>query len=177
MIANPPNICPVLPKEYEASFLAGLIAGYTTKTGKIGIAGGFPNKLMIRLLNTYEYGARIGSPRVEVIRAYANSWSDVTLGKQMAGSMIDKGADVLFFYANQVGLGAIQSCKKWIATKYMAGELEPIVNELGMSEGVISMSFTDEVSPEVREIVEQAADLIAEGKLLKFVSQFPEALE
>jgi len=39
------------------------------------------------------------------------------------------------------------------------------------------MSFTDEVSPEVREIVEQAADLIAEGKLLKFVSQFPEALE
>ena len=210
MIANPPNVCPVLPKEYEASFLAGLIAGYTTKTGKIGIAGGFPNKLMIRLLNTYEYGARIGSPRVEVIRAYANSWSDVTLGKQMAGSMIDKGADVLFFYANQVGLGAIQSCKekdakfigfasdqnsvapgtvvasawfgtediyKWIATKYMAGELEPIVNELGMSEGVISMSFTDEVSPEVREIVEQAADLIAEGKLLKFVSQFPEALE
>jgi len=191
MIANPPNICPVLPKEYEASFLAGLIAGYTTKTGKIGIAGGFPNKLMIRLLNTYEYGARIGSPRVEVIRAYANSWSDVTLGKQMASSMIDKGADVLFFYANQVGLGAIQSCKekdakfigfasdqyKWIATKYMAGELEPIVNELGMSEGVISMSFTDEVSPEVREIVEQAADLIAEGKLLKFVSQFPEALE
>lgn len=210
MIANPPNICPVLPKEYEASFLAGLIAGYTTKTGKIGIAGGFPNKLMIRLLNTYEYGARIGSPRVEVIRAYANSWSDVILGKQIAGSMIDKGADVLFFYANQVGLGAIQASKekgakfvgfasdqnniapgtvvasawfgtediyKWIVTKYMAGELEPIVNELGMSEGVISISFTDEVSPEVREIVEQAADLIAEGKLLKFVSQFPEALE
>jgi len=210
MIANPPNICPVLPKEYEASFLAGLIAGYTTKTGKIGIAGGFPNKLMIRLLNTYEYGARIGSPRVEVIRAYANSWSDVTLGKQMAGSMIDKGADVLFFYANQVGLGAIQSCKekgakfigfasdqnsiapgtvvasawfgtediyKWIATNYMSGNLKPVVNELGMSEGVISMSFTDEVSPELREIVKQAEDLIVEGKLLKFISQFPEPLE
>ena len=210
MIANPPNICPVLPKEYEASFLTGLVAGYTTKSGKIGIAGGFPNKLMIRLLNTYEYGARIGSPKVEVIRAYANSWSDVALGKQMASSMIDKGADVLFFYANQVGLGAIQSCKekgakflgfasdqnaiapgtvvasawfgtediyKWIATKYMEGELKPIVNELGMKEGVISMSFTDEVSPEVREIVEQATELIIEGKLLKFLSQFPESLD
>lgn len=109
--AAAPNVKPILPKEYEASYLAGIIAGYTTKTGKIGIVGGFPNKLMIRLLNTYEYGARIGSPNVEALRAYSNSWSDVTLGKQMASSMIDRGADVLFFYANQVGLGAIQAAK------------------------------------------------------------------
>lgn len=54
MVAAEPNLAPVLPKEYEASFLAGLIAGRTTKSGKIGIVGGFPNKLMIRLLNTYE---------------------------------------------------------------------------------------------------------------------------
>jgi basic membrane protein A and related proteins len=210
MIANPPNVCPVLPKEYEASFLAGIVAGYTTETGKIGIAGGFPNKLMIMLLNTFEYGARIGSPRVEVIRSYANSWDDVTLGKQMAGSMIDNKADVLFFYANQVGLGAIQACKekgakfigfasdqnsvapgtviasawfgtedmyKWIVTNYMSGNLEPIVNELGVSEGVISISFSDEVSPEVQEIVKRAEDLIAEGDLLQFVSHFPESLD
>jgi basic membrane protein A len=101
-----------LPKEYEGSFLAGIIAGKTTKSGKIGLVGGFPNKLMIRLLNTYEYGARVGTPEVKAMRAYANSWSDVALGKQMATSMIEKGADVLFFYANQVGLGAIQAAKE-----------------------------------------------------------------
>lgn len=112
MVSNSANVRPVLPKEYEASYLAGIIAGFTTKSGKIGMVGGFPNKLMIRLMNTYEYGVRIGAPEVSANRAYANSWSDVALGKQMANSMIDKGADVLFFYANQVGLGAIQSAKE-----------------------------------------------------------------
>lgn len=112
MNAAEPNVMPVLPKEYEASFLAGIVAGHVTKSGKIGIAGGFPNKLMIRLLNTYEWAARIGRPDLQVTRAYANSWSDVALGKQMASSMVDGGADVLFFYANQVGLGAIQAAKE-----------------------------------------------------------------
>ncbi|MDN5318620.1 MAG: basic rane protein [Thermovirga sp.] len=112
VVAKEPNVCPILPKEYEGSFLAGIIAGKTTKSGKIGLVGGFPNKLMIRLLNTYEYGARVGTPEVKAMRAYANSWSDVALGKQMATSMIEKGADVLFFYANQVGLGAIQAAKE-----------------------------------------------------------------
>lgn len=209
-IAAPPNLCPVLPKEYEGSYLAGIIAGFTTKTGKIGIAGGFPNKLMIRLLNTYEYGARIGNPTLQAIRSYANSWSNVALGKQMASSMIDKGADVLFFYANQVGLGAIQACKekgakfigfasdqnsvapgtvvasvymnfgtmyKWVVNKFMAGELKPVVNEVGIAQGLYEVSYSDQVPQDVRDLVTQASEAIANGTLLKFISQFPEPLE
>ena len=209
-IAAPPNLCPVLPKEYEGSYLAGIIAGFTTKTGKIGIAGGFPNKLMIRLLNTYEYGARIGNPTVQAIRSYANSWSNVALGKQMASSMIDKGADVLFFYANQVGLGAIQACKekgakfigfasdqnsvapgtvvasvymnfgkmyKWVVGKFMAGQLKPMVNEVGIAQGIYEVSYSDQVPQQVRDYVSQAEEAIANGTLLKFISQFPEPLK
>lgn len=112
MAAAAPNVCPVMPKEYEASYLAGLIGGQMSKSGRIGLVGGFPNKLMIRLLNTYEWAARTANPLMQVNRSYANSWSDLALGKQIASSMIDGGADVLFFYANQVGLGAIQAAKE-----------------------------------------------------------------
>lgn len=210
MIAAEPNLCPVLPKEYEASFLAGIIAGKTTKSNKIGLVGGFPNKLMIRLLNTYEFGARVGSPEVKALRAYANSWSDVALGKQMASSMIDQGADVLFFYANQVGLGAIQAAKEkgakfigfasdqnsvapgtviasvffdfktmyvWLVDKYLKGDLKPVVNEAGIKEGIVQVSYTDAVSSEVRGLVSQAEQSIKENHLLLFLSQFPEPLE
>ncbi len=210
MIAAEPNLCPVLPKEYEASFLAGIIAGKTTKSNKIGLVGGFPNKLMIRLLNTYEFGARVGSPEVKALRAYANSWSDVALGKQMASSMIDQGADVLFFYANQVGLGAIQAAKEkgakfigfasdqnsvapgtviasvffdfktmyvWLVDKYLKGDLKPVVNEAGIKEGIVQVSYTDAVSSEVRSLVSQAEQSIKENQLLRFLSQFPEPLE
>ncbi|MGC9372265.1 MAG: BMP family protein [Thermovirgaceae bacterium] len=210
MIAQKPNVKPILPKEYEASFLAGIIAGKTTETGKIGLVGGFPNKLMIRLLNTFEFGARVGTPEVKAARAYANSWDDVALGKQMAGSMIDDGADVLFFYANQVGLGAIQAAKEkgarfvgfasnqndvapgtvvasvffnfksmyvWAVGKYLDGELEPVVNEAGIAEGIVEVAYTDEVGPETRAIVSEAEKAITEGRLLKFLSQFPEPLD
>jgi basic membrane protein A len=117
MIAKTDNAAPIFPKEYEASFLAGIIAAYITETGKIATVGGFPNKAMVDLLDVYEatakrYAKEKRGMDVEAVRAYANSWSDLALGKQMAETMIDKGADVLFFYANQVGLGAIQAAKE-----------------------------------------------------------------
>ncbi len=117
MIAKTDNAMPIFPKEYEASFLAGIIAAHLTESGKIATVGGFPNKAMVDLLDVYEatakkYAKDKRGMAVEAVRAYANSWSDVALGKQMAETMIDNGADVLFFYANQVGLGAIQAAKE-----------------------------------------------------------------
>ncbi len=117
MMAEAKNTAPIFPKEYEASYLAGIIAGYLTEKGKIATVGGFPNKAMVDLLDVYEatakkYAKEKRGMNVEAVRAYANSWSDLALGKQMAETMIDNGADVLFFYANQVGLGAIQAAKE-----------------------------------------------------------------
>lgn len=207
MAAAEPNVMPILPKEYEASFLAGIIAGHVTKSGKIGIAGGFPNKLMIRLLNTYEWAARIGRSDLKVARAYANSWSDVALGKQMASSMIDGGADVLFFYANQVGLGAIQAAKEkgvkyigfasdqnnaapgtvvasvyfdfasmytWAVKKYLDGTLKPVVNEAGIAEGIVKVSYGGDIAPAVREVVTAAEEAVKKGDVLFFLSGYPE---
>jgi basic membrane protein A len=112
VIAQEPNLKPVMPKEYEASFLAGIIAGHVTENKKLGLVGGFPNRQMIKLLNTYVWGAKTVDMDIESTRAYANSWSNVSLGNQMANSMIDDNADVLFFYANEVGLGAIQAAEE-----------------------------------------------------------------
>ena len=116
MVSSGPNVAPIFPKEYEASYIAGVMAAYVTESGKIATVGGFPNKAMVDLLDVYEATAAVYAKEkgidVSAVRAYANSWSDVALGKQMAETMIDNGADVLFFYANQVGLGAIQAAKE-----------------------------------------------------------------
>ena len=117
MVSNAANVAPIFPKEYEASYLAGVIASFVTENGKIATVGGFPNKAMVDLLDVYEavtaqYAEKNRGLKVEATRAYSNSWDDVALGKQMAETMIDNGADLLFFYANQVGLGAIQAAKE-----------------------------------------------------------------
>ncbi|NCD05130.1 MAG: BMP family ABC transporter substrate-binding protein [Spirochaetia bacterium] len=111
------NVSPIFPKEYEASYIAALIAGEVTKNGKFATIGGFPNEAMEKLLDVYEYvsvelAQERGISNSSATRSYANSWSDIALGKQMAETMIDNGADTLFVYANQVGLGAIQAAKE-----------------------------------------------------------------
>lgn len=106
------NLCPLFPKEYEASYLAAVIAGYLTENGNFGMIGGDPNQAMQNLMAVYGKTAvsiaeERGISDASYNLAYSNSWDDVALGKQMSESMIDDGADVMFVYANQLGLGVI----------------------------------------------------------------------
>jgi len=117
MVSSGANVAPIFPKEYEASYVAAMIAGEITKNGKFATIGGFPNAAMGKLLDVYEKvsvdtATRRGITGSKAVRAYANSWEDVSLGKQLASTMIDNGADVMFVYANQVGLGSIQAAKE-----------------------------------------------------------------
>ena len=120
MTSNAANVSPIFPKEYEASYLAAIIAGEVSTKGQFGTIGGFPNDAMEKLLDVYEKvavdGAKARGLDAKATRAYANSWDNVGLGKQMAETMIGNGADTLFVYANQVGLGSIQAAKEKGAT-------------------------------------------------------------
>ncbi|NLB83881.1 MAG: BMP family ABC transporter substrate-binding protein [Synergistaceae bacterium] len=205
--AAKPNLSPVLLKEYEASFLAGIIAGGVTKTGKIGIAGAFPDSLMVRLLNTYVWAARISRPDLKVARGYTNSWTDAALGSQMAASMVDTGADVLFFYANKAALGAIQEARerrvqfigfaadqnalapgtvaasvyfdfekiyRWIIGKFLEGSFKPVVNELGVAEGIVKVAYGDAISSEIQQTVTAAEEALKKRDMLFFLSHYPD---
>lgn len=110
--ADAANLCPLFPKEYEASYLAAIIAGHITESGKFGMIGGDPNQAMKDLMAVYgKTAVKIAQDRgiadASYNLAYANSWSDIALGKQMSENMIDEGADVMFVYANELGLGVI----------------------------------------------------------------------
>jgi basic membrane protein A len=113
-VSTGPNVAPIFPREYEGSYVAALIAGEITENGQFATIGGFPNEAMENLLSVYEKVAvdiakKRGITDAAAVRAYANSWSDIALGKQMTEQMIDNGADVIFIYANEVGLGGIQA--------------------------------------------------------------------
>ena len=115
--ADHDNVAPIFPREYEASYLAGVIAGNISENGQFATIGGFPNKPMEDLLDVYEKTAvaiatERGISGAIANRAYANSWDDIALGKQMAEQMLDNGADTLFVYANQVGLGVIEGASE-----------------------------------------------------------------
>ncbi|HBF38358.1 MAG TPA: BMP family ABC transporter substrate-binding protein [Firmicutes bacterium] len=108
-----PNLTGVTIREWESGYLAGVMAGLSTKTGIIGEMGGFPNPIMVETLNAVETGAKSVNPNFKkAIISYANSWSDVSKGKEIGQSMLENGADVLFAYANQAGLGTLMAAKE-----------------------------------------------------------------
>ena len=86
----------------EPAYLTGMIAGGMSKTGKIGMVGGFPIPEVNRLMNAFMAGAREVNPKAQFMVTFINSWFDPPKAKEAAFAMIDKGADVM--YAERFGV-------------------------------------------------------------------------
>ena len=97
----------------EPAYLSGLIAGGMSKSGKIGMVGGFPIPEVNRLKNAFMAGARESNPKVEFSVSFINSWFDPPKAKEAAFAMIDKGADVM--YAERFGVSDAAKERKVLA--------------------------------------------------------------
>ena len=86
----------------EPAYLTGMIAGGMTKTGKIGLVGGYPIPEVNRLMNAFIAGARETRPDATFTVSFIGSWFDPPKAKEAAFAMIDQGADVL--YAERFGV-------------------------------------------------------------------------
>lgn len=90
-----PNVQELFFFENESSYLAGVAAGLTTKTNKIGFIGGDDVDVINRYLVGYYEGAHASNPNVKVCWTYAKSFEDPAKGKELALSLINDGVDVL----------------------------------------------------------------------------------
>lgn len=111
------NIALINIKEYEASYLASVIAGNIEENGNIGMIAGYPNSAMKQLLDVYEKNMKELLQKRGIVyessyRAYTNSWADENLGRKIANQMIESGVDMLFVYTNEAGLGCIQAAQE-----------------------------------------------------------------
>ena len=61
-VVDKPNVRSILFKEHEGSFLVGLLAAKTSKTGKIGFVGGMDIPLIRKFACGYVAGAKYANP-------------------------------------------------------------------------------------------------------------------
>jgi basic membrane protein A and related proteins len=97
----------------EPAYLSGLIAGAVSKSGKIGMVGGFPIPEVNRLMNAFMAGAKESNPKASFTVTFINSWFDPPKAKEAAFAMIDKGADVM--YAERFGVSDAAKERKVLA--------------------------------------------------------------
>jgi len=111
-----PNVASLVFKEHEGSYLVGMIAAATSKSGVLGFVGGMDIPLIHRFETGYEEGARAVNPRVAVIQNYVgvteDAWNNPGKGKELAMAQIGKGADVIFAAAGNSGLGAFDAAEQ-----------------------------------------------------------------
>lgn len=86
----------------DASYLSGIIAGAMTKTGSIGMVGGFPIPEVNRLMNAFMAGVKETRPDATFQVSFIGSWFDPPKAKETAFAMIEGGVDLL--YAERFGV-------------------------------------------------------------------------
>jgi len=86
----------------DASYLSGIIAGAMTKSGNIGMVGGFPIPEVNRLMHAFMAGAREMNSNIAFQVSFIGSWFDPPKAKETAFAMIENGADIL--YAERFGV-------------------------------------------------------------------------
>ncbi len=80
---------------YQARYLAGMVAGLTTKTDRIGMIGSHPIPEIVRHINAFTLGAKQVNPRAQVQVLWVNSWFDPAKEGAAANTLMDNGADIV----------------------------------------------------------------------------------
>jgi basic membrane protein A len=79
----------------EAVYISGIVAGHSTKSGKLGFIAAKPIPQVLRNINAFALGARSVNPTATVQVIFTGDWSMPVKEAEAATSMIDQGVDVL----------------------------------------------------------------------------------
>ncbi len=106
----PKNYQGLIFNEAQAGYLAGIVAGTITKSGKIGAVGGRSDvPPVVNYIKGYENGAKSVKSNVQVVVNYTEDFNAPDKGEASAKTMIGQGVDVVFQVAGLTGAGALRA--------------------------------------------------------------------
>ena len=174
-VSELPNVASLVFKEHEGSYLVGMLAAMTSKTGTIGFLGGMDIGLIHRFGKGYEQGARSVNPDIRILENYVGvtdaAWNNPGRGKELALAQIAKGADVIFTAAGNSGLGAFDAVEEkgrdasGRATHFVIGV---DANQNMLKPGFVLTSMVKRVDNAVYQIVQEVREKRFKGGLHVF---------
>ena len=87
----------------EPRYLAGMIAGLTTETNKLGYVAAYPYTEVNIGINAYFLGAKSVNPDVTMQVVYVNSWNDPANEKAAAEALLQQGCDIIEQHGDSTG--------------------------------------------------------------------------
>ncbi|MDH5354409.1 MAG: BMP family ABC transporter substrate-binding protein [Gammaproteobacteria bacterium] len=114
-VVDLPNVQSVVFKEHEGSFLVGILAAMSSKTGKVGYIGGMDIPMIRAFGCGYAQGVKMADPSIEVIQNMTGTtptaWNDPGRGAELSRGQFDRGVDIIYAAAGGTGVGVYQAAK------------------------------------------------------------------
>ncbi len=92
---HPRNISSCYGYIDEAMFLAGIAAGFSSRSRRLGFVGAMPIPVVVRNINSFTLGARSIDPGIQVHTRFTGTWHDPVQEKKLAVELFRTGADVM----------------------------------------------------------------------------------
>lgn len=127
------NFITSVGKLYQARYLAGIVAGGTTKTNRIGYVASAPIPEVMRCINTYALGAQkaassLGRPAVDVVVMWIYTFYHPDKEREATRRLIAVGSDVVAYHTDtrQAAIVAHQMGKMSVGSN---GDVRRLVGE------------------------------------------------
>ncbi|MEM9214435.1 MAG: BMP family ABC transporter substrate-binding protein [Cyanobacteria bacterium P01_F01_bin.150] len=79
----------------EAQYVAGVVAGFTTKSNKLGFIAAKPIPQVLRNINSFTLGAKSVNPDITTQVVFTGNWAEPIKEAESTNSMADQGIDVV----------------------------------------------------------------------------------
>ncbi len=107
-----PNVSPMVFRLEEGTYLAGMLAGGVTRSGRVGFVGGIKLPPVEGTFLGFAGGARAVRADVDVAQAYIGNFEDVAAAKEHALAQIRRGADVIIHNADAASYGVFRAARE-----------------------------------------------------------------
>ncbi|MFV0436209.1 MAG: BMP family protein [Desulfopila sp.] len=118
-MAGIPNVISTVFAQHEGAFLAGALAGWMTKTNKIGFIGGMEMPVIQAYQSGYRQGAHYANPEIQLVETMLapaedafSGFASPSLGFGVASRMYNQDVDIIFGVAGLSNQGIIQAARR-----------------------------------------------------------------
>ncbi|MEZ5729765.1 MAG: BMP family ABC transporter substrate-binding protein [Burkholderiaceae bacterium] len=113
-----PNVAQVNARFYEGRYLAGMLAGATSRSGVAGYVAAFPIPEVLQGINAFTRGMRAVNPKATTRVIWVNTWYDPGKEREAALALASQGADVLTHHTDSHAVVQAAEEKKLLAVGY-----------------------------------------------------------
>jgi basic membrane protein A and related proteins len=97
---DPKNIGSYFGYIFEAQYINGIVAGYASKSGKLGFVAAKPIPQVLQNINAFTLGARLVNPNATTQLIFTGDWSLPVKEAEATNSMVDQGIDVITMHVD-----------------------------------------------------------------------------